>query len=213
MSKLYFRYGSMSSGKSAYLLQAAHNYEESGKQVLIAKPSVDTKAGQMISSRIGISRNIDFIITPDMNVFSTFNEYNQEYLQQHGEPIAALLVDESQFLTKKQVDELLKVSTLLNVPVLCFGIRSDFATNGFAGSDRLLQVAHSLEEMKTICASCGRGKATLNARKVDGKYVFTGEQVAIDVGSDSTKRVKTQVSYDSLCSACYLKFSEGKLGD
>lgn len=213
MAKLYFRYGSMSSGKSAYLLQAAHNYEESGKQVLIAKPSVDTKAGQMISSRIGISRTIDFIITPDMNIFSTFNAYNQDYLQKHGESIAALLVDEAQFLSKRQVDELLKIATLLNVPVLCFGIRSDFTTKGFAGSDRLLQIAHSLEEMKTICASCGRGKATLNARKVNGVYVFTGEQIAIDESSDTTKKVKTHITYDSLCSACYLKFSEGNLGN
>lgn len=203
----------MSSGKSAYLLQAAHNYEESGRHVLIAKPSIDTKAGQMISSRIGISRSIDFIITPEMNVFSTFNDYNQAHLEQHGEAIAALLVDEAQFLSRKQVDQLLKVATLLNVPVLCFGIRSDFTTNGFIGSDRLLQIAHSIEEMKTICANCGKGKATLNARKIDGKYVFSGEQVAIDVGSDKTKKVTSQVSYDSLCSGCYLKFSEGKLGE
>jgi thymidine kinase len=212
MSKLYFRYGSMSSGKSAYLLQAAHNYEESGRQVLIAKPSIDTKAGQMISSRIGISRNIDFIITPETNVFTTFNTFNQEHLQTSGEPIAALLIDEAQFLTVEQVNQLLKIATLLNVPVLAFGIRSDFTTKGFPGSDRLLQIAHSLEEMKTICANCGSGKATLNARKIDDKYTFTGDQVAIDSNSDKTRKVKTNISYDSLCSACYLKFSEGKLG-
>lgn len=203
----------MSSGKSAYLLQAAHNYEESGRQVLIAKPSIDTKAGQMVSSRIGISRKIDFIITPEMNIFTSFNTFNQEYLQTNGEPIAALLIDEAQFLTVPQVNQLLKIATLLNVPVLAFGIRSDFTTKGFPGSDRLLQIAHSLEEMKTICANCGKGKATLNARKIDGKYTFTGNQVAIDSNSDKTRKTKTNISYDSLCSSCYLKFSEGKLAE
>jgi thymidine kinase len=212
MAKLYFRYGAMSSGKSAYLLQAAHNYEESGRTVILAKPSVDVKAGDMVSSRIGISRQIDFIIKPDTNVFAAFNEYNQKHLEEHGKPIACLLVDESQFLTKEQVNQLLKVATLTNVPVMCFGIRSDFMTNGFEGSNRLLQIAHSIEEMKTICANCGNGKATLNARKVDGVYVFEGNQVAIDIGSDPIKKPKTKTKYESLCSGCYLKFSNGKLG-
>jgi thymidine kinase len=212
MAKLYFRYGAMSSGKSAYLLQAAHNYEESGRTVVLAKPAVDVKAGDMVSSRIGISRKIDFIIKPDTNVFSTFNEYNQKHLEEYGSPVACLLVDESQFLKREQVNQLLKVASLLNVPVLCFGIRSDFMTNGFEGSDRLMQLAHSIEEMKTICASCGAGKATLNARRVNGEYVFEGDKVSIDVASDPTKKNKTSVKYESLCSSCYLKFSEGKLG-
>jgi thymidine kinase len=111
------------------------------------------------------------------------------------------------------VDQLLKITALLNVPVMCFGIRTDFTTKGFEGSNRLLQIAHSIEEMKTICASCGKGKATLNARKINGEYVFDGAQVAIDVASDTVKKQKTVVSYESLCSGCYLKFSEGKLGD
>lgn len=213
MAKLYFRYGAMSSGKSAYMLQAAHNYEESGRSILLAKPAVDTKSGDSVSSRIGISRKIDFIIEPDTNIFSTFNEFNQKHMEQHGQPIACLLVDESQFLKKEQVDQLLKVATLLNVPVMCFGIRTDFTTKGFEGSNRLLQIAHSIEEMKTICAACGNGKATLNARKVNGEYVFDGAQVAIDVASDTVKKQKTVISYESLCSGCYLKFSEGKLGD
>jgi thymidine kinase len=212
MAKLYFWYGAMSSGKSAYLLQVAHNYEKSGKQTLIAKPSVDTKSGQMVSSRIGISRNIDFVISPDMDVFAALSDYNKEHLIEHGEPVAALVIDEAQFMSKAQVNQLLKIATLLDVPVLCFGIRSDFATNGFSGSDRLLQIAHSIEEMKTICENCGKGKATLNARKVNGEYAFTGNQVLIDVGSDSTKEVESEVSYESLCSGCYLKFSKGQLG-
>jgi thymidine kinase len=213
MAKLYFRYGAMSSGKSAYMLQAAHNYEESGRSILLAKPDVDTKSGDSVSSRIGISRKIDFIIHADTNIFSTFNELNQQHMENNGQPIACLLVDEAQFLKKEQVDQLLKITALLNVPVMCFGIRTDFTTKGFEGSNRLLQIAHSIEEMKTICASCGKGKATLNARKINGEYVFDGAQVAIDVASDTVKKQKTVVSYESLCSGCYLKFSEGKLGD
>lgn len=203
----------MSSGKSAYLLQAAYNYESSGRKVLIAKPATDVKSGHQVSSRLGMSRDIDFIIKPETNVFETFNQFNQTHMQENGSPIACLLVDEAQFLSKEQANQLMKISVLLNVPVLCFGIRSDFMTNGFEGSDRLLQIAHSIEEMKTVCGSCGQGKATLNARKVEGNYVFEGSQVAIDLNSDATvKHRKHNVSYVSLCAACYLKASEGQLG-
>lgn len=212
MAKLYFRYGAMNSGKSSYLLQAAYNYESSGKQVLIAKPDVDIKSGLHVSSRIGISHPIDFIILHDTNIFQEFNDINQKNLEEAGENVAALLIDESQFLTKEQVNQLLKIATLINVPVMCFGIRTDFMTQGFEGSDRLLQVAHSIEEMKTICANCGSGKAILNARKMDGKYVFEGDQVAIDMASDVHKKQQTTISYESLCSSCYLKASHGKLG-
>lgn len=212
MSKLYFHYGAMSSGKSAHLLQAAHNYEISGRKVLIAKPSIDIKSGDSVSSRLGISRQIDFIIKPSTNVFETFNEYNQEQLQTKGEPIACLLVDESQFLTKDQVDQLLKIATFLKVPVMCFGIRTDFLTHGFEGSDRLLQVAHTIDEMKTICGKCGEGKAILNARKDNGEFVFEGDKVSIDISNDTVKKQKHHITYESLCSACYLKASEGHMG-
>lgn len=213
MAKLYFRYGAMSSGKSAYLLQAAYNYEVSGRKVLIAKPNVDVKSGNEVSSRIGISRKIDFLVTPDTNIFNMFNEYNNEHMQSTGSPIACLLVDEVQFLKTEQVNQLLKIATLLHVPVIAFGIRTDFMTHGFEGSDRLLQIAHSIEEMVTVCSKCGQGKATLNARKIDGEYTFEGEQVEIDLNSDPSKKKKNHnVTYESLCSACYLKASEGKLG-
>ncbi len=213
MAKLYFWYGAMSSGKSAYLLQVAHNYEKSGKRTLVTKPNVDTKAGQRVDSRLGISREIDFIVSPDMDLFATFSDYNKDNLMTSGEPIAALIVDEAQFLSKKQVDQLLRIATLLRVPVMCFGIRSDFATNGFSGSDRLLQVSHSIAEMKTICENCGEGKATLNARKVDGEYAFSGDQIVIDMGSESGgKHTDVAVLYEGLCSECYLKASKGSLG-
>ena len=212
MSKLYFRYGAMSSGKSTHLLQTAHNYEASGKTPFIIKPDIDKKSGTQISSRIGIARPIDMLVDKNMNIFNMFNGQNQKHYQTKGEPLACLLVDEAQFLTKEQIDQLLKVATFLKVPVICFGIRTDFMTHGFEGSDRLLQIAHTIEEMKTICAKCGTEKATLNARKIDNEYVFEGQQVAIDLNSDPNKKHKHNITYESLCASCYLKLSEGSLG-
>lgn len=116
--------------------------------------------------------------------------------------MAAVLVDEAQFLSRHQVDDLLRLAVLEDVPVLAYGIRTDFRTEVFPGAARLLEIAHSLEELKTICR-CGR-KAVFNARRVDGRFVFAGDQVAID-GVDST--------YESLCAACYLAESGGSLGD
>lgn len=211
MAKLYFRYGAMASGKSAYLLQAAYNYEVSGRKVMIAKPAKDTKSGREISSRIGLTRNIDFIIKPDDSVFHIFSKYNDEELLTTGNNIACLLIDEAQFLSKPQVDELMKIATLLNVPVITFGIRTDFLTHGFEGSDRLMQIAHTIEEMKTICSKCGEGKAVMNTRTIDGVPVFEGPQIEIDVNSDPKNTKKHKISYVSLCSSCYLKASGGTL--
>lgn len=211
MAKLYFRYGAMSSGKSSYLLQTAHNYSVSGRKVILAKPATDAKSGKNISSRIGLTREIDLLIKPEDNIFQTFSQVNDEELQNTSHSIACLLVDEAQFLTKNQADQLLKIATLLNVPVICFGIRTDFQTHGFEGSDRLLQIAHTIEEMKTICTECGENKANFNIRMKDGKYVFEGEQVAIDLTSDPANIKKHSITYVSLCSACYLKASNGQL--
>lgn len=212
MAKLYFRYGAMSSGKSAHLLQSAYNYEISGRKVIIAKPSIDIKSGSHVSSRIGISREIDFSIKKDTNIFEIFNQLNQIHLEKQGESLAALLIDESQFLTTEQVNQLLKIATFLDIPVMCFGIRTDFLTHGFEGSDRLLQIAHTIEEMKTICGQCGEAKATLNIRKDNGNAIFEGDKVSIDISSDTVKKQKHNITYESLCPACYLKASKGFLG-
>ena len=118
-----------------------------------------------------------------------------------GQPISCLLVDEAQFLTTWQVDELLRIAVLDGIPVLAYGIRTDFQTIAFPGSQRLLEIAHSLEELKTICR-CGR-KAIFNGRRVAGEFVFDGGQVAIDQG---------EVSYESMCGNCYLEASQGRLG-
>lgn len=189
--KLYFRYGAMNSGKSTSLLQAAHNYEERGQKILIAKPTVDTK-DEKVLSRLGVARNVDIHMAPDTELFECFKEEMRIAIE-GGSKIDCLIVDEAQFCTREQVNDLFLIAVKLNVPVLAYGIRSDFQGNAFPGSMRLLELAHSLEEMKTICR-CGQ-KALFNGRKVDGTYVRAGGQVAIDDGT---------VEYESLCGECYL---------
>ncbi len=201
MAKLYFRYGAMNSGKSTALLQAAHNYEERGQQALLAKPLVDRKGDRDIISRLGVSRPVDFMISPDDDVTELFHRHRDEVRLQSGSDVACLLIDEAQFLSGGQVDDLLRISILEDTPVLAYGIRTDFQTVAFPGSRRLLEIAHSLEELKTICR-CGR-KAVFNARRVGDRYVFDGDQVAIDSFED--------VTYESLCGECYLRESEGLL--
>ncbi len=196
MAKLYFRYGAMNSGKSTALLQAAYNYEERGQHVLLAKPAVDTKGAEKISSRLGVERTVDFLIRPDDDL--------RALVAAHAHPaVACLLVDEAQFLSPAQVEDLLRIAVGERIPVLAYGIRSDFQTRAFPGSARLLELAHSLEELKTICR-CGR-KAIFNARLVGGRFVFDGDQVAID--ELSTERV----TYESMCAECYLRESDGRL--
>jgi thymidine kinase len=202
MAKLYFRYGAMNSGKSTSMLQAAYNYEERGHKVLLAKPSVDTKGDRGILSRLGVARGVDFLLTPEADAFSTFVEHRARVLGDSGLDVSCLLVDEAQFLTEPQVDDLFRIAILENIPVLAYGIRTDFQTVAFPGSRRLLEVAHSLEELKTICR-CGR-KAMFNARKIDGRFVFDGDQVAID---------GAEVTYESLCGSCYLEESGGVLNN
>lgn len=192
MSKLYFRHGAMNSGKSTALLQAAHNYEERGQHVLLAKPAIDVKGEKAITSRLGVDREVDFLITPQLNLRDEFSNRVAEFKKATGKDIACLLIDEAQFLSRDQVDQALEIAVLDGIPVLAYGIRTDFLTNGFPGSLRLLEIAHSLEELKTICR-CGR-KAMFNGRKLDGKFVFDGEQVAID---------GVHVTYESLCPTCY----------
>jgi thymidine kinase len=194
MAKLYFRYGAMNSGKSTALLQVAHNYEERSQQILIAKPAVDTKGDATIVSRLGVDRHVDFLITPESNLRELAHEYANNGLIIPGiKNLACLLIDEAQFMTRDQVDQAFELAVLDGVPVLAYGIRTDFLTVGFPGSIRLMELAHSLEELKTICR-CGR-KAMFNGRKFDGDFIFEGDQVAID---------GVEVTYESLCGVCYL---------
>jgi thymidine kinase len=205
VAKLYFRYGAMNSGKSTALLQAAYNYEERGQRVLLAKPATDTKGDRAVVSRLGVERPVDLVIGTDADVRllvqgAASRDPLSPSLDGMGRPVSCLLVDEAQFLGPRQVDDLLRIAVLDDVPVIAYGIRTDFRTEAFPGSRRLLEVAHSLEELKTICR-CGR-KAVFNARKVDGTFVFAGSQVAID---------GAHVTYESLCATCYLTESGGVL--
>ncbi len=200
MAKLYFRYGAMNSGKSTALLQAAYNYEERHQEVLLVKPLIDTKGDRDIVSRLGVRRPVDFVVTPDEDIYFAFEAQRARVKERTGKDVSCLLVDEAQFLTEGQVDDLLRIAIVENVPVLAYGIRTDFQTVAFPGSRRLLEIAHALEELKTICR-CGR-KAVFNARRIGDRFIFDGDQVAIDQGD---------VMYESLCGACYLEESDGVL--
>lgn len=194
MAKLYFRYGAMNSGKSTALLQAAYNYEERGQHVLLAKPYIDTKGGEHIVSRLGVTRSVDFLIAPDASLREVLATHRQQVHARTGSDVACLLIDEAQFLTPAQVAEALTIAVADKIPILAYGIRTDFQTRAFPGSARLLELAHSLEELKTICR-CGR-KALFNGRQLDGQFIASGDQVAID---------GDRVTYESLCGECYLR--------
>ena len=199
MSKLFFRYGAMNSGKSTSMLQVAHNYEERGQHVLLIKPAKDTKGDDQIVSRLGVARPADLVLLPDQDLRATFHALSHALSeQQDSEPhrVACLLIDEAQFLTPEQVDQALSIAVLDDIPVVAFGIRTDFRTRAFPGSRRLMEVAHSLQEMKTICR-CGK-KAIFNARLGDAGIVREGEQVVIDGDN---------VRYEALCGRCYLEGS------
>lgn len=186
MSKLYFRYGAMGSGKTASLLQVAHNYEQKNMNVILIKPAIDTKAEDKVSSRIGIERRVDILLNSTARVIDEIESFPKP---------DAIIVDEAQFLTTAQVDELYLLTKFYNVPILCYGLRCDFKMQPFEGSSRLLQIADDIEELKTVCR-CG-AKATQNLRLINDEPVFEGEQVEIDN--------HTKVEYEGVCGKCYLQ--------
>ena len=190
MAKLYFRYGAMNSGKTTALLQVAFNYKERGMRVLILKASIDTKGGDTIVSRLGVSCKVDYLVSPETDILELVRDHCRRQWQ-----AGCVLCDESQFFTPEQAEQLFLVTVDLGIPVICYGLRADFMMRGFPGSTRLLELAHSIEEMKTICA-CGR-KAMCNGRKVNGQFVFEGAQVAIDMVD--------HVEYESLCPQCWYR--------
>lgn len=177
----------MNCGKSTHLLQVAHNYEETDQRVLLLKPSKDTKGDQLVVSRIGASRKVDVLVGEDDDILE---------IVENNKDVNCILVDEAQFLTPLQVDGLYYTTKMLEIPVICYGLRCDFQMKGFPGSTRLLEIADDLEEMKTIC-TCGK-KATQNMRFINGVPVFDGEQVVIDNGENN-------VSYKAVCGRCYIK--------
>ena len=195
MAKLYFRYGAMNCGKSSALMQVAHNYEENNKNVIVIKSKIDTKADDHLSSRIGLSRKVDILIDKDETLGKYYDDWNDN--------VDCILVDEAQFLSKKQVEELWLAAKMYDIPVICYGLRTDFRSNLFEGSKRLLELADELEELVTIC-SCGK-RAKFNLRYLNGTYTESGNEVLID-GSDN------EIEYKPTCGKCYAKIKY-KLND
>ena len=184
MAKLYFKYGAMGSSKTAQALITKFNYEERDMTVWLIKPSADTRDGaDIIRSRIGLEAKAD-VISPTMNIIDTFNEHGRTDV---------IISDEANFFTPEQIDQLREIVDEYDVPVLCFGLRTDFLTHTFPGSQRLLELADSITEIKTIC-SCG-SKAVVNARISNGKIVTEGEQIVLG-GNES---------YVAMCHKCWKK--------
>lgn len=187
MAKLYFRYGTMNSSKSAQLLMVHHNYKEQGKEAVIFKPILDTRDGEFVKSR-ALNGKVPAIMVGISRVGTMF-----DYVQKHRP--ACVLVDEVQFMTPAQIDELAKIVDVLNTPVIAYGLMTDFQTNLFAGSRRLIEVGARLEEIKTVCWYCSK-RAVYNMRLENGVPVFDGEQV----------RVGGNESYKPVCRSCYENF-------
>ena len=185
MAKLYFFYGAMNSGKTTRIIQCAYNYEEQGMKPIIMKPMIDTKGSEHIVSRIGSKRKVDYLIPKNENIYDTIVE---KYTN-----VDLIIVDEAQFLSEKQVNQLMDVVIDLNIPVMCYGLRTDFTGSSFPGARRLLDIAHELNEVKTIC-ECGH-KAMFNVRLIDGKVQTEGESVAIDG--------EGKVEYTVACARCF----------
>jgi thymidine kinase len=181
----------MNSGKSDTLIKTAFNYIERGLSIVVIKPSVDTKGDRQIVARGGAERTVDILATPELDLRSAVNEYAKDKGISH---IACVLIDEAQFLTPEQIDQLFRIAKEDDTSVIAYGLRADFRAELFPGSKRLFEIADNIEKLPTMCR-CGN-QAEFNCRKINGNYVFEGEQVAID-GEDS-------VTYDSLCGSCYL---------
>ena len=187
MAKLYFKYGAMGSSKTAQALITKYNYEENDLKVWLIKPSADTRDGEKIlRSRIGLQAEVE-TLPPELNVYNRFCETRKDSCD-------LVIVDECQFLTPTQVDQLRAIVNDFDIPCICFGLRTDFLTRLFPGSLRLMEVADTIQEIKTMC-DCGE-KATVNARiDTEGHIVTEGAQVVLG-GNDS---------YIAICHRCYIK--------
>lgn len=186
MSKFYFRYGAMNCGKSTILMQVAHNYDSCNKKVVIIKSNIDTKGGEYLESRIGLKRKVDFIVKPKERLNKYFDLWKKA---------DCILVDEAQFLTTNQVEDLWSFCKKFDIPVICYGLKTNFKGYFFEGSKRLAELADELEELITIC-KCGK-RAKFNARFINDKFVLDGDIVSID---GKQKNVK----YVPVCGKCFL---------
>ena len=187
MAKLIFKYSTMNSGKTIDLIRTVHNYEENNYKVLVLKPIIDTKGNDKVQTRVGLERKVDYLIKENDSII--------DVLKGKLEDIECIFIDESQFLKDYQIDELFLITKATNIPVICYGLRNNFKLESFEGSKRLLEIADSLEEFKTLCF-CG-DIARYVGRKVDGKFVVEGEEILIDG--------QNNVEYIPLCGKHYLE--------
>ena len=186
MAKLYFKYGAMGSSKTAQALITKYNYEENDMSVWLVKPSADTRDGQqLLRSRIGLEAEAT-VIAPGTDIYQLY--------QQREDGCNVIIVDECQFLTSPQIDQLRAIVNDYNIPVLCFGLRTDFQTKLFPGSLRLMELADCIEEIKTMC-DCGN-KGTVNAR-IDGDGYIVTEGAQVQLGGND--------SYIAMCHRCYIR--------
>ena len=192
MAKLYFRHGTMSSGKSLNLLAVAHNYEQKGERIVVIRPRLDDRFGaEAVASRVGIRRDADVLVEADTVLDPKFLD-----------GAACILVDEAQFLSESVVDQLRKVTWDLDIPVIAYGLRTDFKQKLFEGSKRLMEVADALEEVKTVCHFCNR-KAIFNLRISADGAVVDGPQ--IDLGAED--------KYRPVCGVHYRMYTQGQSVD
>lgn len=189
MAKLYFRYGTVSSAKSLNLLAVAHNYESQHKKVLLMKPKIDDRFGESeVRSRAGLSKLAHLLVDHRSHI-----EFDFTLLKD----VACVLVDECQFLPESFVELLRNITIDFNIPVICYGLRTDFKSRSFAGSQRLLELADVIEEVKTICYFCNQ-KAVFNLKHVNGNPIYEGESV--DLGAE-----------EKYLPACYSHFRKPEL--
>lgn len=191
MAKLYFRYGAMGSSKSANILMVRYNYEERGQYAVLLKPRTDNRDGQReIKSRMGLAAPAEYVDNFLKEISKSWSETDTEYRYQ-GKKVDAILIDEAQFLSAEEVDTLSDIVDFYEIPVLCYGLRTDFLNHLFPGSKRLMEIADVIEEVPTVCW-CGK-RAQCNTRYADGKIVREGAQIML--GSNE--------SYVALCRKHY----------
>lgn len=182
MAKLYFRHGTVGSAKTLNLLAVAHNYRQQGKKIILLKPEMDLRFGkEQIKSRAGLEMTADVLVTPETQILS---------LDLNG--VSCLLVDEAQFLSANIIDQLRQVTLVKDIPVICYGLRTDFRTRLFEGSSRLMELADSIEEVKATCHYCNR-KSIMNLKHVDG--IATLEGPTVQLGAEER--------YYPVCYRCY----------
>lgn len=193
MAQLYFKYGAMKSGKSNQIIITNYNYLSQGKGCLVFSSSVDTRSGhKLVKTRTGLEVECEYV---DDDIFNKVSKYIED---KNNDKVYAVLVDEAQFLSRQDVINLTRIVDVLNIPVICFGLKADFKNKLFEGSKALLELADKLEEIKTICHYCNK-KATLNMRLNNGEPINEGE--SIQVGDEE---------YLPVCRKCYKKYLELK---